>query len=125
MANRVPKPLDFNKVIKKAVDSDTPFKMVLHAARDVQNSVYSVMNVVALFCKTLVNPDAAAKAIEEATRRTGSAKGSAPSNPWKQQQQKKKTESNERKTIRKRQTYKFNSISTTSRRHVRINELDV
>eukprot|EP01083_Nonionella_stella_P115518 342594_1 len=90
MANRVPKPLDFNKVIKKAVDSDTPFKMVLHAARDVQNSVYSVMNVVALFCKTLVNPDAAAKAIEEATRRTGSAKGSAPSNPWKQQQQKRK-----------------------------------
>eukprot|EP00483_Globobulimina_turgida_P010572 UN10593 len=63
------------------VDDDTP----VSAPQRVTNTGWSVINVVALFFKTLINPEAEKQAIEEQTRKTGSMP-----NPWQQQQKKRK-----------------------------------
>eukprot|EP01084_Bolivina_argentea_P052946 97202_1 len=62
------------------VDADAP----VSAPRQVSNTGWSIINVVALFFKTLANPEAEKKAIEEQTRRTGSMP-----NPWEQQQRRR------------------------------------
>eukprot|EP01084_Bolivina_argentea_P298726 514833_1 len=51
----------------------------------VTNAGWSVVNVVALFFKTLINPEAEKAAIKQETSRSGNMP-----NPWQQQQQKRK-----------------------------------
>mmetsp|Transcript_63835 Transcript_63835/g.101598 ORF Transcript_63835/g.101598 Transcript_63835/m.101598 type:complete len:110 (+) Transcript_63835:29-358(+) len=62
----------------RIVDGNTP----VSAPQRVSNNAWSIVNVVALFFKTLINPEAEKKAIEEQTRKTGSMP-----NPWQRQQQ--------------------------------------
>mmetsp|Transcript_7409 Transcript_7409/g.11553 ORF Transcript_7409/g.11553 Transcript_7409/m.11553 type:complete len:109 (+) Transcript_7409:109-435(+) len=77
MSGRNPPPRIVNGQI---VDGSTP----VSTPQRVTSNAWSIVNVVALFFKTLINPEAEKQAVEEQTRRTG-----AMPNPWQQQQQRR------------------------------------
>eukprot|EP00486_Rosalina_sp_Unknown_P008230 CAMPEP_0201592978 /NCGR_PEP_ID=MMETSP0190_2-20130828/190712_1 /ASSEMBLY_ACC=CAM_ASM_000263 /TAXON_ID=37353 /ORGANISM="Rosalina sp." /LENGTH=109 /DNA_ID=CAMNT_0048051967 /DNA_START=41 /DNA_END=370 /DNA_ORIENTATION=+ len=74
---RIPPPRIVNGEI---VDGNTP----VPTTQRVSSNAWSIVNVVALFFKTLINPEAEKAAIKEQTRRTGSMP-----NPWQQTQRRR------------------------------------